>query len=160
MAVRGQLADCLERLDGSASELELVGLCKRCLAFDPADRPRDAGEVARVVAEHLSAAEERAQRAELERVRAEAARLGVVQTPVLFGHVEGGLVLPSLRRGARYAAAFPESGGIKVGGAIDELAAFGIPVKSSHSSLEKCDLPVACQSVSVLSPVSRLMACT
>lgn len=63
----------------------------------------------------------------MERVRAEAARLGVVQTPVLFGHVEGGLVLPSLRRGTRYAAAFPESVGIKIGSAIDELAAFGIP---------------------------------
>jgi helicase len=33
----------------------------------------------------------------MERVRAEAARLGVTQTPVLFGYVEGGLTFPSFR---------------------------------------------------------------
>ena len=63
----------------------------------------------------------------MERVRAEAARLGVTQTPVLLGQVEGGLTLPPLKRGARFAAAFPESTGIKVSGAINEFAAFGIP---------------------------------
>lgn len=70
MAVRGELKDCLARLDGCAAEAELVGLCKRCLAFNPADRPRDAGTVAEIVAAHLAAAEERARQAELDRVRA------------------------------------------------------------------------------------------
>src|SRR5262249_8829058 len=69
-AVRGELGECLVRLDACAAEPELVGLCKRCLAFDPADRPRDAGEVAKAVAALLSAAEERARQAELDRVRA------------------------------------------------------------------------------------------
>ena len=32
----------------------------------------------------------------MERVRAEAGRMGIRQTPVLLGHVEGGLVLPRL----------------------------------------------------------------
>lgn len=63
----------------------------------------------------------------MERVRAEAARIGVVQTPVLFGYVEGGLTLPSLRAGSRFFAAFPEVRGIRITHAIEELAAFGLP---------------------------------
>ena len=46
-AVRGKLDDCFARLDASGAEPELVALCKQCLAFEPADRPADAGAVAR-----------------------------------------------------------------------------------------------------------------
>jgi len=63
----------------------------------------------------------------MDRVRAEAARIGVVQTPVMFGYVEGGLTIPALRAGERFFAAFPEVRGIRVTGAIEELAAFGLP---------------------------------
>ena len=65
-AVRGKLDDCFARLDASGAEPELVALCKRCLAFEPADRPADAGAVAAVVAELRAAADERARRAEVE----------------------------------------------------------------------------------------------
>jgi eukaryotic-like serine/threonine-protein kinase len=71
MALRGDLAACLARLDGCGAELELVALCRRCLAFDPADRPRDAGAVAEEVAGLRAAAEERARSAEKERAAAE-----------------------------------------------------------------------------------------
>jgi len=70
-AVRGKLDDCFARLDGSGAEPELVALCKTCLAFEPADRPADAGAVAQAVAGLRAAADERARRAELERVRVE-----------------------------------------------------------------------------------------
>jgi tetratricopeptide (TPR) repeat protein len=70
-AVRGKLEDCFARLDASGAEPEWVGLCKRCLAFEPADRPADAGAVAAAVAGLRAAADERARRAELDRVRAE-----------------------------------------------------------------------------------------
>src|SRR5215831_4245649 len=70
-AVRGKLEDCFARLDASGGEPELVALCKRCLAFEPADRPADAGAVAAGVAGLRAAADERARRAELERVRVE-----------------------------------------------------------------------------------------
>jgi tetratricopeptide (TPR) repeat protein len=63
-AVRGKLDDCFVRLDASGAEPELVALCKRCLAFEPADRPADAGTVAAVVAGLRAAADERARRAE------------------------------------------------------------------------------------------------
>ena len=43
----------------------------------------------------------------MERVRTDATRLGIVQTPVMFGHVEGGIVLPVLRPGSFYPKAFP-----------------------------------------------------
>lgn len=63
----------------------------------------------------------------MERVRAEAARIGVTQTPVLFGYVEGGFTIPALVAGERFFAAFPEVRGIRVTDAIGELAAFGLP---------------------------------
>jgi WD40 repeat protein/serine/threonine protein kinase len=65
-ALRGKLEDCFARLDGCGAEPELVALCKKCLAFEPADRPTDAGAVAAVVAELRAAADERARQAELE----------------------------------------------------------------------------------------------
>jgi tetratricopeptide (TPR) repeat protein len=70
-AVRGKLEDCFARLDASGAEPELVALCKRCLAFEPVDRPANAGAVATAVAGLRAAADERARRAELERVRVE-----------------------------------------------------------------------------------------
>ena len=70
MAIRGDLATCLERLDACGAEPELVALCKRCLAFAPADRPRDAGAVAEEVAGLRAATEERARAAETERAAA------------------------------------------------------------------------------------------
>ena len=70
LAARARLDDAFARLDGCGAEPELVALCKRCLAPEPADRPRDAGEVAAAVAALRAAAEERARRAELDRVRA------------------------------------------------------------------------------------------
>lgn len=62
-----------------------------------------------------------------QRVRADAQRMGVGQTPVLFGHIVGGLSLPALRPGARFHAAFPETRGVRIGPAVAELTAFGLP---------------------------------
>ncbi len=70
-ALRGKLEDCFARLDACGAEPELVALCKKCLAFEPADRPADAGAVAAAVAGLRAAADERARQAELERVQAE-----------------------------------------------------------------------------------------
>jgi tetratricopeptide (TPR) repeat protein len=71
MAIRGQLDECTARLAACGVDPELLALCGRCLAREPADRPRHAGEVASAVADLRAAAEERARRAELDRVRAE-----------------------------------------------------------------------------------------
>lgn len=60
-------------------------------------------------------------------VRAESGRTGHVQTPVWAGLIEGGIQIPPLRPGPLYAAAFPETLGIRVGTAVAELSAFGIP---------------------------------
>jgi tetratricopeptide (TPR) repeat protein len=70
-AVRGKLEDCFARLEASGAEPELLALCKKCLAFEPSDRPADAGAVAAAVAGLRAAADERARQAELERVRVE-----------------------------------------------------------------------------------------
>jgi tetratricopeptide (TPR) repeat protein/tRNA A-37 threonylcarbamoyl transferase component Bud32 len=70
-AARADLADAVGRLDQCGADPELVALCKRCLAADPADRPADGGEVAAAVAAFRLATEERAQRAERDRHAAE-----------------------------------------------------------------------------------------
>ncbi len=73
-AAQGNVEECFGRLDGCGAEPELVSLCRRCLSRKPDDRPADAGEVARAVAELRAAADERARQAELETVRVEGAR--------------------------------------------------------------------------------------
>jgi serine/threonine protein kinase len=70
-AAQGDVGECFARLNGCGADPDLVALCKRCLAPRPDDRPADAGEVAKAVAALRTAAEERARRAELDRVRAE-----------------------------------------------------------------------------------------
>ena len=75
------------RLDACGADPELVALCKRCLAADRDARPRDAEEVARSVTDHLAAAEERARRAELDRVRAEESRKRQGVQALLVGSV-------------------------------------------------------------------------
>jgi tetratricopeptide (TPR) repeat protein len=70
-AAQGDVGECFGRLDGCGADPDLVALCKRCLAPRPQDRPADAEEVAQAVAGLRAAADERARRAELERVRAE-----------------------------------------------------------------------------------------
>lgn len=62
-------------------------------------------------------------------VRTEATRIGVEQTPVLLNHIEGGLVLPALKRGKNYYDAFPNSKGAKITSNVDDLSVFQI---SSH----------------------------
>jgi hypothetical protein len=71
LALRGKLDDCFSRLDACGAEPDLVALCKHCLAFEPADRPAHAGVLAQAVAAFRVAADERARRADLERVRVE-----------------------------------------------------------------------------------------
>lgn len=62
-----------------------------------------------------------------EHVRAEASRMGIVQTPVIFGHVIGGIILPTLKPGERFFTAFPEGRGARIGRDIRDLTAFGLP---------------------------------
>src|SRR5262245_50950925 len=69
-ALAANQADAHARLNACGAEPELVALCLRCLAPEPDDRPRGAGEVAAAVAELRAAAEDRARRAELDQVRA------------------------------------------------------------------------------------------
>ena len=70
-AAQGKLDECFSRLDACGAEPDLVALCKNCLAPEKDKRPADAGEIARAVAQLRAAADERARRAELERVRVE-----------------------------------------------------------------------------------------
>jgi serine/threonine-protein kinase len=74
-AAQGKVEECFGRLDGCGAGPDLVALCKRCLAPDPADRPADASAVARAVAHLRAAADDRARQAELDRVKAEGEKI-------------------------------------------------------------------------------------
>jgi helicase len=63
----------------------------------------------------------------LDQVRALAARLGVNQTPVHLGYIEGGLTFPVLKAGHNFYENFPESKGVKVTSNITDLSVFGFP---------------------------------
>ena len=66
-AVRGKTEDAFARLDGCGADPDVVALCKRCLAFEPDDRPATANDVASVVSALRRAADDRAKQAELDR---------------------------------------------------------------------------------------------
>jgi len=72
-AMRGETADALRRLDGCGADAELIGLARNCLAVEPEERPRDAGEIVRRLTAYLAGVQERLRAAELARA-AEAAR--------------------------------------------------------------------------------------
>ncbi|MBK3333443.1 DEAD/DEAH box helicase [Burkholderia pseudomallei] len=59
--------------------------------------------------------------------RVEGERIGVTQTPVFLGHIEGGLVFPRLVRGANYQAAFPATDVVQIDGAFTDLLPHGFP---------------------------------
>jgi tetratricopeptide (TPR) repeat protein len=69
-AVRGKTEGAFARLDASGADRDVITLCKRCLAFEPAERPADAEVVAAEVAALRRAAEDRARQAERDRVAA------------------------------------------------------------------------------------------
>lgn len=63
----------------------------------------------------------------MQRVQAEAARMGVVQTPVLLGSVTGGLMLPLLKRGKAFYDAFPELKRVAITADVRDLLSLGFP---------------------------------
>jgi serine/threonine-protein kinase len=71
-AQAGRLDDAYARLDGCGADAELLALAKRCLAAEPWDRPRHAGEVAEQVTEYQHAVAERLRQTELARAAEEA----------------------------------------------------------------------------------------
>jgi serine/threonine-protein kinase len=72
-AQTASLDDAYARLDGCGADAELIGLAKRCLAVEPWDRPRDAGQVTEAVTAYQQSVAERLHQAELAHA-AEAAR--------------------------------------------------------------------------------------
>jgi eukaryotic-like serine/threonine-protein kinase len=98
MAVRGKLEECFVRLDNCGAEPELTALCKQCLAFEPADRPRNGGEVAQTVARLRSTAEERARTAERDKAAADA-RADEQQRKRRWQYAAAALVLMALTAG-------------------------------------------------------------
>ncbi len=72
LAAKGALGGAYRRLDESGAEPALVALAKRCLSADPANRPANGDEVARIVAKLRVDADNRAEQAQLARAVSEA----------------------------------------------------------------------------------------
>jgi serine/threonine-protein kinase len=70
-ATEGDLSEARDRLAGCGADAELVRLACACLEFQPARRPRDAGKVARAVADYQAGVRERLHQAQLERAAAQ-----------------------------------------------------------------------------------------
>ncbi|WP_165227619.1 protein kinase domain-containing protein [Aquisphaera insulae] len=70
-AERGDLSECLGRLDACGAEGGLVAIARSCLSAEPQHRPRDAGVVAARLTAHLAGTQERLRAAELAKARAE-----------------------------------------------------------------------------------------
>jgi tetratricopeptide (TPR) repeat protein len=98
-AMRGKTEPAFARLDACGADPDLVALCKRCLAFEPTARPKDANVVALSVGALRRAADERVRQAERDKLSADVRRratqraafivaavllLGVVGTAVGF----------------------------------------------------------------------------
>jgi len=67
-----KLDDARARLESCGADGEVIALAKRCLAAEPWDRPRHAGEVAEQLTAYQHAVEERLRQAELARAAEEA----------------------------------------------------------------------------------------
>jgi WD40 repeat protein len=70
-AVRAELTDAFERLDGCGADAQLTGLARRALAASRDDRPADAGVLAAELTAYLEGVETRLRQAELAEVQAE-----------------------------------------------------------------------------------------
>lgn len=80
LAIIGQLAPALERLDACGADPELIALAKQCLRLNPDERPFDAKQVANAVKAYRDGVEERLRNAEQERAAAEAKAAEEVNT--------------------------------------------------------------------------------
>jgi serine/threonine-protein kinase len=70
-AVDGDLTAARDRLTKCGADRELVDLVLACLAFQPAQRPRDAGAVAHLLGTYRAGVQERLRQAELDRTAAQ-----------------------------------------------------------------------------------------
>ena len=71
-AKRGDTAGAMRRLDVCGADGELVGARRDCLAVEPLERPREAGELARRITAYVAGVQERLRSAELARAAEEA----------------------------------------------------------------------------------------
>ena len=72
LASKAWIEDARERLRSSGAEARLTAIAERCLAPEPAERPAQAGDVERELADYMASLEETRRRLELEAAEARA----------------------------------------------------------------------------------------
>jgi tetratricopeptide (TPR) repeat protein len=149
-AARGDLAAARGRLDACGAEAELIALAKDCLAAEPGDRLRDAGEVARRMTAYLAGVQERLRAAELARVEAQtraaeerkrrrvtvALAASVLVTASVIGGGWAYLSRQQLRRAAQLDLALREAEVLRdeAAGAGDDLARWLAARDAAHAA--------------------------
>ncbi len=106
-AALGDLADAMSRLDSSGADPDLVAIARDCLAREPEDRLRDAGEVLERVTLFMVGVQEKLRRAELASVEERGRRrltTVVAAALILLGLVGGGGYVVSERQRAERVA--------------------------------------------------------
>jgi serine/threonine-protein kinase len=98
-ARRADLADARARLDASGADGDVVALAKRCLAAEPAGRPRDAGETAAAVTAYRESVERRLRLADAARAEARAKAVEERKRRRLMAALAGSLLLTALAVG-------------------------------------------------------------
>jgi serine/threonine-protein kinase len=95
----GELAAALARLASSGADRDLIALARRCLAREPGERPRDAGEVAAAVRRQRESVEARLKAAELARAQAQARAEGERQRRRLTAGLAAAIIALGLLAG-------------------------------------------------------------
>jgi tetratricopeptide (TPR) repeat protein len=109
------LEDAYSRLESCGADAELIGLARRCLAAEPWDRPRDAGQVAEAVAAYQNSVAERLRQAELAHA-AEAARAEEARATAAQAEAKARAERRSRQLGLALAASVLLAGGLGVAG--------------------------------------------
>ena len=80
-AKKAYLDNALARIDACGADRDMIELAKRCIAFEPRERPRDAGAVVKDVRDYLESLEERARSM---KIRAAKARMRMTLGLTIF----------------------------------------------------------------------------
>ena len=111
---QGRIIICAARSDEVAYEWKGHGLLTRTLLdiFKSSDDGVDVGYLTDAINDKM---------------RAEANRIGAVQTPCIVNSTVGGLKLPLLKPGIQYKKMFPDTSSVEVSSKISSLSGFGFP---------------------------------
>jgi eukaryotic-like serine/threonine-protein kinase len=152
-ARNGDLTDAHVRLEGCGADREPTALARECLAREPGDRPRDAGEVAARARGYLESLEARARTMEVRAARARARLvLAVTVLAALIVGAGGYLWLQKVKRDGEARTADSVGRAVREIGELRTLARTGGPEALSRWDAAEREAKMAAELASGLPP--------